>query len=247
MNQRQYRVIRAGESAVIFARELKNPPLRVTEAANRLEATLDDAKHADVEQLSAKQLRRAPHISMNRAKTILVRKHLDPIVADGLEMFAGLPGIKESLRLPRIKDAPAKHLEAAERVRRVAEEHEKEFIRDRNYGPDFLEKLDLAVQNLEAAARVAPGTARAQYTRATQHVKEEIARVRRALDVLDSRMAEAYLDDDPTLKNWRHASRVPGKIGRPKKRKPRVKRGGRAEAAPSPSENWATGEGMTAP
>jgi hypothetical protein len=233
MNERQYRVIRGGESAVIFARQLKSSPLRVTEAANRLEATLHDAKDADAKQLSAKKLRRAPHISLNRAKKILVRKHLDPIVADGLEMFAGLPGIKESLRLPRIKDAPAKHLQAAERVRRVAEEHEQEFIRDRNYSPDFLEQLDWAAQNLEAAARVEPGAARAQYTRATQHVKEEIARVRRALDVLDSRMTEAYLDDHETLQSWRRASRVPAKLGRPKKRKP-MKRRGRAEAAPSP-------------
>jgi hypothetical protein len=44
MNERQYRVISAGDSAVIFARALKNAPVRVTEAAKRLEATLDERK-----------------------------------------------------------------------------------------------------------------------------------------------------------------------------------------------------------
>lgn len=72
-----------------------------------------------MEQIVAKNNRRAPHLSLNRAKTILLRKHLDPIAADGVEMFAGLPGIEESLRLPRIKDVPEKHLAAAERVRQV--------------------------------------------------------------------------------------------------------------------------------
>jgi hypothetical protein len=46
-------------------------------------------------------------------------------------------------------------------------------------------------------------------------------------------MTEAYLDDHETLQSWRRASRVPAKLGRPKKRKP-MKRRGRAEAAPSP-------------
>lgn len=225
MNQRQYRVTRAAESAVIFARGLKDAPVRVTEAGKRLDAAVQDLKDAELTQLNAKNLRRAPHISLNRAKTVLLRKHLDPIAADGLELFAGFPGIEESLRLPRIKDAPEKHLAAAERVRRVAEEHEQEFINDRNYNADFLEKFDQAVRDLEAAANVGPGVARAKYTRTTQDVKDEIARVRRALDTLDTRIREAYLDDESTLKRWRWESRVPAKIGRPKKRKRRDESG----------------------
>jgi len=222
MNNRQYRVIRAAQSAIVFARQLENAPLRLTEAAKRLETALGDLLDAEGEQLGAKNLRKAPHISLNRAKTVLLRKHLDPIAADGLEIFAGLPGIEESLRLPRIKDVPAKHLEAAVRVRRVAEEHEQEFIKDRNYNPDFLEELDLAVQNLEAAARVEKGAARVKYTRATENVKEEIQRLRRALDVLDTRVREVYLDDEVTMKRWQRESRVPAKLGRPKKRKSSV-------------------------
>jgi hypothetical protein len=170
--------------------------------------------------------RHAPRGSVNRAKKILLRKHLDPIAADGLEIFVGLPGIEDSLRVPRIKDSPEKHLEAAKRIRRVADEHAEEFITERNYSEDFLEKFDAAVRDLDAAARVERGAARARYTRATEDVKEEIVRVRRAFDVLDTRILEAFLDDRSTLSLWRRSSRVPAKTGRPKKKKSATKWGG---------------------
>jgi hypothetical protein len=223
MNDRQRRLIEGAKGAVTFALDLKKPPSRVTEAAKRLQAAVLDVGDAEVKQLGARNLRKAPRYSVNRAKKILLRKHLDPIAADGLELFNGLPGIKDNLRVPRIKDAPEQHLEAAKRVRRIAEEHEQEFITERNYGENFLERFDAAVRDLEAASRVDRGLGRAKYTRATEDLKEEIARVRRALDVLDTRMLEAYLDDHSTIKRWRWESRVPAKLGRPKKRKPRLK------------------------
>ena len=174
---------------------------------------------AEQQQLRAKHRRKVPRCSLTRAKTILLRKHLDPIAADGLEMFSGLPGIKQTLKVPRIKDSADKHLEAAKRVRRVAEEHEQEFINERNYNDNFLEKFDEAVRDLEAAAGVDRGFARANYTKATANMKQQIERVRRVFDTLDTRMTEAYLDDVTTLQLWRSASRVKAKLGRPKKRK----------------------------
>jgi hypothetical protein len=230
MNDRQSRLIHAAKSGVVFARDLKNPPLRVTDAATRVDAAVHAAFDAQVKQLNAKNSRGGPRISVKRAKTILLRKHLDPIAADGLEMFAGLPGIEESLHVPRLKDAPEKHLKAAERVRKVAEEHEQELIDDRNYSENFLEKFDAAVRDLEAAARVERGAARAKYSRATEDVKEAIARVRRVFDALDTRIREAYLDDGGTLQLWRKVSRVPAKMGRPRKRKSAA--GGRALKRP---------------
>jgi hypothetical protein len=134
-------------------------------------------------------------------------------------MFAGLPGIKDSLKLPRIKDVHEKHLEAAKRIRRVAEEHEQELITECDYDENFLESFDVAVRDLEAAAGVQRGAARAKYTRATEDVKEAIARVRRALNTLDTRIVEAYLGDRQLLKRWRKESRVPPKMGRPKTRR----------------------------
>lgn len=219
MNNRQRRLLEAALSAISFVLQLKNAPSRITEAMKRLRAAVLGVRDAEVRQLGAKKSRHMPRSSVNRAKKLLLRKHLDPIAADGLEIFAGLPGLEDSLRVPRIKDSPEKHLEAAKRIRHIADEHEDEFITERNYSEDFLEKFDAAVRDLEAAARVERGAARARYTRATEDVKEEIARVRRAFDALDTRILEAYLDDRSTLRLWRRSSRVPAKTGRPKKKK----------------------------
>jgi len=224
MKNRQFRLIDAAESGVGFARNLKRPPPRVSEAAKRLEEAVESARVAGQDQIRAKAFRKTPRYSVTRAKTILLRKHLGPIAADGIEMLAGLPGIRESLKLPRIKDAPEKHLEATKRVRRVAEDHEKEFIDERNYDENFLNSFDGAVRDLEGAAGVDKGVGRAKYTRATADVKEEMARLRRAFDVLDTRMVQAYLDDPSTLELWRGASRVRAKTGRPRKRKTGRKR-----------------------
>ena len=225
MNDRQSRVIRAAKSGIAFVAQLKHAPSRVTDAAERLKEAVRAAEAAQLEQLGASNTLRAPRKALNRAKTILLRKHLDPIAADGLEMFDGLPGIEESLKVPRIKDRPETHLEAAGRLRRVAKEHEQEFIDERNYSEDFLVQFDCAVQDLETAAAVDRGAARAQYTRATADVKEEIARVRRAFDALDTRIVEAYLDIPHTIKLWRRLTRVPAKLGRPRKRKSGVEHG----------------------
>jgi hypothetical protein len=219
MNDRQGRVIGAAKSGVVFVRGLKNPPPRVVAAAARLESAVDNVGAAELKQIGAKVRRKRPRYSVGRAKTILLRKHLDPIAADGLEMFAGIPGLQDSLRVPRIKDPPEQHLKAAERVRRIAEEHQQELIAQRDYSENFLDKFDAAVRDLEAAARVDRGAARAKYTRATELVADEIAALRRAFDALDTRMTEAYLDDPRTLALWRRASRVHAKTGRPKKRK----------------------------
>ena len=224
MNDRESRVIEGAKSGVRFARRLNDAPRRVTEAATRVETAVSFAKATLEKQRGAKSSRRAPRHSVNRAKTILLRKHLHPIAADGLVLFGGLPGIEESLRLPRIKDKPETHLKAAERVRRIAEEHEQEFITQRDYSENFLEKFDGAVQDLETALKVDAGWARAQYTRATRDMKSAITAVRQALDALDARMIESYLDDRDTLRQWRWESRVPAKLGRPKKRKTTRKR-----------------------
>jgi hypothetical protein len=236
MNNRDSRLMLAAQSAAGFALRLKDPPARITDAAKRLQAAMKAVGKAAAAQLHAKITLRSPLASANRARKLLLRKHLDPIAADGLEMFAGLPGIEDSLKVPRIKDAPEKYLQAAERIRRVAEEHEREYIKERNYDEDFLEQLDRAVQYLEAATRVDHGAARAMYSRATADVKKQIEALRRAFDALDTRMVGEFLDDDFTLDRWRATSRIPAKTGRPRKRKTGVRRGGRLELVSSPPE-----------
>lgn len=237
MKNRDERVIRAGELAVKFLPALetlslrsKPPSSRIVQATKRLKKAVEAARVAGQCQDHAKKILGAPGKSIRAAKVNLLRQHLDPIVADGLAMLTGLPGIKQSLRLPRIKDAPEKLLEAAERVRRVAEGHAQEFITQYEYGEDFLEQLDAAVQDLKTAVSADPGRARANYSRATSEVTDEIAAVRRAIDALHKRVVAEYLGDETTLELWRNSRRVPAIRGRPTKRRAANKLARRAAA-----------------
>jgi hypothetical protein len=221
MNDRQYRVVEAGESGIRFVGNLKEPPLRVTQAAKRLQLAVSSVDMASQNQLAAKNAQRPAAISPKHAKTVLLRKHLRPLAADGLEIFAGLPGMEDTLRVPRSKDTPAALLKAAERTRRVAVEHEDEYIAQRGYSDDFVEQFDRAVHVLRTAAEADQALMRRRYSNATAEVKERIANVRRALDVLDTTMHAVYLEDRRTLSLWRAAIRVPARRGRPKKRRNR--------------------------
>lgn len=233
MNSVQERVVRAGQSALDFALELRAAPSRVTSAVERLRLAVEAAQRTGVSQGAARIGRGTPGQSVVRAKSNLLRQHLRPIAADALELFAGLPGLRESLRLARLKAPAARHLDAAKRVRRVAEEHAEELIEERDYPPDFLKRFDAAVANLEAAAGSARGSAQREYSRLTAELEKQISAIRQALDSLGARIAESYGDERAVLETWRRARRIPAKRGRPKKkREPSPKERPEAPAAP---------------
>lgn len=219
MNNRQDRLCRAAEAGVACARSMKPDQPRVTSAANRVEASVTAARAASDKQLAARDARAQPRHSANRAKAILFHKHLVPIATDGLELLAGMPGIAEDLALPRLKAPITDHLRAVKRVRRVAAAHKALFVESRDYEPNFLERLDDAVRDLKRAESAGSGAARAAYTLATRDVRVAVEEVQRCFDSLDARMNEVCFGERQLLAEWRKRRRIPGKIGRPKKRK----------------------------
>src|SRR5436305_15133922 len=88
MNNRQSRLTAAARNSVGWVLNFKKATPRVTQAAKRLQEALDAASAAEAKQRHAKGSRKAPRYSISEAKTILLKKHLHPIAADGLEMFA---------------------------------------------------------------------------------------------------------------------------------------------------------------
>jgi hypothetical protein len=208
---------------VACARRLKPEHPRVIAAAERLEAAVTAARAAASKQQSARVARGLPQNSAERARKILFHKHLVPIATDGLELLAGTEGIEAELQLPRLKAPPEEHVRAARRVRAVAEGCERMYIESRDYEPNFLEQFDLAVGDLERAMTAGTGVARADYSTTTLEVKEAVEEVRRRFDSLHARMNEALFDDRALLREWRKCSRIPAKIGRPKKRKGKEK------------------------
>jgi hypothetical protein len=236
MDSRQDRVCRAAESSVACARRLRPAHPRVLAASDRLETAVAAARAASSRQHSAKTARGLPHNSADRARKILFHKHLVPIATDGLELLAGVEGVAPELELPRLKAPPAEHVRAARRVRAVAAQYERMYVDARNYDLDFLEQFDRAIGDLEQATRAGRADARADYSAATLDVKEAVEEVRRRFDSLHARMNEALFDDRALLREWRKCSRIPGKIGRPKKRKGKQKPSDHAEPEERPPE-----------
>jgi hypothetical protein len=236
MDSRQDRVCRAAESSVACARKLKPAQQRVIAAADRLEAAVTAARTASSKQQSTRVARGLPHNSAERARKILFHKHLVPIATDGLELLAGTEGVEAELQLPRLKAPPEEHVQAATRVRAVAARCERMYIDSRDYEPDFLEQFDRAVGDLERATSAGTGVARADYSAATLDVKDAVEEVRRRFDSLNARMNEALFDDRALLREWRKSSRIPGKIGRPKKRKGKQKPSDDAGSEETPAE-----------
>jgi hypothetical protein len=236
MNNRQDRVCRAASKAVTCARDLKPRHSRVSAAADRLEASVEAARAASAKQLVARKARGQPRHSVKRAKAVLFHVHLVPIATDGLELLAGMPGIEEELNLPRLKAPAEEHLRAAKRVRRVAMEHNALFVESRDYDATFLERFDEAVRDLGQAESAGTGAGRAAYTAATREVQEAVEEVQRCFDSLNARMNEVCFGDREALAEWRRQSRIPGKIGRPKKRKSKGKSGDEADGDEAPPE-----------
>lgn len=240
MNNRQERLCRAAESGVTSARQLKPDQPRVTAAAQRLEAAVEAALTASGKQLAARDSRAMPENAAKRAKTLLFQKHLVPIATDGLELLAGVEdveAVRTALKLPWLKAPAADHLLAAQRVRDVASRYERMFVGSRDYEPDFLVQLDRAVSDLHRAASEGNAAARADYSAATREVKEAVDEVQRCFDALDARVKEACFGDRAALREWRKRSRIPAKVGRPKKRKGKQKPTDEPGSDEKPREN----------
>ena len=220
MNSRQDAVCRAAESSVRCARRLKPDHPQVRPAADRLDEAVRNARALALKQAAARDARSLPQNSVEHAKKILYQQHLVPVATDGLQLVS-LENV-EALRVPPLK-APAKeHLAAAARVREIAARHQPMFI-DQNYPPDFLERFDVAVEDLRRATAGGKNAAIAAYTDATREVRTAVEEVHRCLDSLDARMNAACFGDRKLSGEWRKGSRTPGKIGRPKKRRGRKK------------------------
>lgn len=230
MNNRQSRVCFAAEASVTCARGLAPDQPRVIAAADRVEAAVAAARAASLKQLAAREARRSPANSIKHAKTALFHKHLLPIATDGLELLSGTEGIDEELRIPALAAHVGDHLRAAQRVREVAGQYEREFIESRDYAPGFLDRFDQAISDLIRAASDGQGAARANYSAATREVKAAVEEVQRCFDSLNARVKEACFADRAALSEWRRRSRIPKKAGRPRKRKGKEKPGDGGES-----------------
>jgi hypothetical protein len=213
MTSRQERVVASITGALVFLGSLTDKSPRIQLLEQELCAALARIDKAAATQRADKNRRGRPGESVQAAKSVLRTKHLKPIADSGPRLLAGLPGIRESLRMPLAKASVEVHVAAAKRFAENVRPHGKAFWKA-GYSRTFLKELAQAAQALAEAADD-PTSVIAAYTKSTGQLGDEIRDARALIKELDSAFMTEWRRDDPQTKNWQRAKRVPARLGRP--------------------------------
>lgn len=223
MNARQLRVWNSLKMCLASLHNLRSKSPAIAHNVNELQDACDELNAHCSGQAVAHMLLGVHAKSLTLTRRNLRQKHLLPIVTRGKVLLAGLPGIREELRLPRVRASDAEWVAAARRVAKAVRPHKRAFL-DAHFAPDFLQRLEAAAKELQAKSRSdnAQRTRRSVETRA---VAESLRHCRDLVASIDSLVMASDDIDAGWLEAWRGAKRIPKRIGRPpvkRKRGPRL-------------------------
>jgi hypothetical protein len=168
-------------------------------------------------QLSASQALSSDGWSISRLKAELRRKHLLPITRRAKLLLKGYPGIEEALRVPHARADAATHVHATKRIIKAVRPHAAEF-HAAGFRKSFLGDCEQVARAL-AARDSTPDTARNRRAIATRSIPDTIRDAREIISVIDAHINAELGDDRPLMAKWRMSKRVPGRMGRPAKRR----------------------------
>jgi hypothetical protein len=155
--------------------------------------------------------------SVMHLKSTLRTRHLLPITRRGRLVLKGYPGIEESLRLPHARADVKTHVAATRRIVKTLRPHSAAMI-DAGFHKGFLTECERAARAM-AERNDSPDTNRNRRSLATRSLAEAIRKGRDIIDVIDSHVNAELAHDNLLLGRWRYAKRVPGRMGRPRKRR----------------------------
>jgi hypothetical protein len=181
------------------------------------QAKLEKADAA-IEALRDTQSRESNDRDTRKAKwlrTDLRKHHLKALSRDAKLFLAGVPGIKDMFRMPHMRVADSKLVDAARRIVENAKPFEDTFIDEAGYRADFIARAEKAIDAL-AAHMKEPDSVVNRRSRATASLPEALLEGRKILDSIDGIIEDEFADDKSTRDLWKRARRLPGKIGRPK-------------------------------
>lgn len=222
MNARQLRGANSIDNSLANLANIKHKSPAVARIEEELQIARDELMAQYTSQVSSRQGLGAHGISLKLARRNLRQKHLLPIVTRGKVLLKGLPGIREELRLPRVRATDAEWIAAARRVAKVVRPHRKVFL-EAHFAPDFLRQLDVAAKQLQVATR-SENARRVELSRSTRGVAETLRHCRDLVAAADALLMASGDVDETALKMWRKAKRIPKRVGRPPRKKARRER-----------------------
>ncbi len=179
--------------------------LRDTEAGVQLhDANAQLAAHV-VEQ-SAADRDRAGHGNRHRQLVVALREqHMKPIVTFARASLRGVPGFKALSRLPVHLSGQAL-VNTARGMATAAAPYEADFTRAQ-LAPDTVDQLVQATNALESALSARKDAERRRIG-ATAGIKEQVARARSAVAMLDPIVMQKLRGNAQLLAEWRSAKRA---------------------------------------
>ena len=151
----------------------------------------------------------------------LRRGHMIPIARRGKLLFHGEAKIQRVLRVPHARATPAAILAAARVMAKAVEPHRRLFVQE-GLPKTFLAELRASAARLRAFV-TANEQSRAASPAAYRELREQIARGRSQIDIVDGQLL-GWLDAQPPARRktlaamWRAAHRIPARTGRPRRR-----------------------------
>lgn len=212
MQQRQKQAIEAYQRAQDFlAAHPVPPPGSYAEPKAMLDDVVARLTDHSADQIVGGRLAKAEKQSETTLRRVLREQHLRPISLIARATLRGSPGIDRALKMPSPQITTMKLIAEANAFRDAAAPHEAVFVKN-GRPADFMAQLDAAAERLRQAFL---GKARNVGKRAGAKagLKDEIARGRNAIEMLEAIVSTSFAGNGDVLAKWRSARRVRAVVG----------------------------------
>jgi hypothetical protein len=167
-------------------------------------------------------LRRGPHYASKelRAKCDLMREaYMIPIGRAGRKHLRFTSAPARAFKTPPKRSTPSQLVASARAMAKAVRPHWKHFA-EIGFARDAAAKMMKSAIEIEKSLKDGD-VARRISTKHLREIESEVRAARQIIDIMDGMMLAHSRGDDGyvLLKAWRHAKRIPKKMGRPRKRR----------------------------
>jgi hypothetical protein len=229
VNKRQKMQVASIDRGVIALSRLPDLPELAEARRLRDELAVRSERLIDVlaKQWRARGGRQATSKTIDNAKRTLRRRHLIRISRKARRLFRHDADVLKALRVPASRDTPQEHAKAAQAMARALRPHVT-FCLAEGFRHGFLTDLQEAGKQLAKMAKESD-TARAEYSRATRHLAQEVREARETVAELDTELQALFVPGESfarelygfstTVAMWKQAIKVRKLVGRPPKKR----------------------------
>jgi len=220
MNVKQGKQWRSIKKAlgILHAEDPKIP--HAESLAREIHVTLAEIERLFGVQRGASEAREGHTLVVARVRGELRDRYMYPVARRGPALMKWAPSAESALRLPHMSVGNARLIAAARAMVKVVALKPTLFSQQAGFEKDLLSKLRASVRELEGAIAGCAEATRL-LTKATREFGRAVTRGRSQLRMLEG-VLKAYMHNNPGFARlWREATRIPEKLGRPRKKKRR--------------------------